>query len=55
MRKIIDYSYVRVTTEMAHLVPLVRECLNEGWEPFGEPVLSNPYKYQFLVKYEEIK
>lgn len=55
MRKIIDYGYVRVSTEMANLVPLVHEWLKEGWEPFGSPILSNPFKYQFMVKYEDVK
>ncbi len=54
MKKIIDYSFVRVTQALEDLVPLVRESIKHGWVPLGCPVLSNPYKYQFLVKYEEV-
>lgn len=54
MRKIVDYNFVSVSTKMSDLVPLVRDCIKHEWEPLGSPVLSDQFKYQFLVKYEEI-
>jgi len=54
MKKIIDYSFVRVTQSFADLVPLVRESIKHGWVPLGNPVLTDPYRYQFLIKYEEV-
>lgn len=50
--KVIDYTIVE-GTQICELADVVKSFIENGWQPFGEPLLSDHGSYQAIVKYEK--
>jgi len=49
MLRVIDYKMVSTNSSIRTFMVLVRQSIEEGWQPHGSPILENGYWYQAMV------